>query len=144
MESDTIAIESLTWWGGLKTNQSKIAFQWLHYQDKHLGGNRIRHSRNGKSNGKAMEKSKWMVMTLRPKQCTSSTVVNFTDARNVNWIIDTSNEGVIRSTWHYNDNNKSTSPLERKEFFFYRKKVFLKEEIHSWLVSTVTWMRQKI
>ena len=47
MEPNTIAIEPLTGWGGLKTSQSKIAFQWLYYQDKQLGANKIRHSRNG-------------------------------------------------------------------------------------------------
>ena len=97
MEPETITIESLTGWGGLETNQRKIAFQWLYYQDKQLGGNRIKHSHNGKSNGKAMEKSKWMVMTLRPKQCTSSTVVSFTDAKSVNRIIDTSQLAIIQT-----------------------------------------------
>ena len=32
---------------GLKVNQSKIGLQWLYYQDKQLGGNRIKHRRNG-------------------------------------------------------------------------------------------------
>lgn len=47
MESKTIAVKPPHGWGGLKTSQSKIAFQWLSYQDKQLGGNRIKHARNG-------------------------------------------------------------------------------------------------
>ena len=34
-------------WGGLKTCQSKIALQWLYYKDTKLGGNPIKHARNG-------------------------------------------------------------------------------------------------
>ena len=47
MEPSTIAVEPPHGWGGLKTSQSKVAFQWLYYQDKQLGGNRIKHARNG-------------------------------------------------------------------------------------------------
>ena len=47
MQPKTIAVEPLHGWGGLKTSQSKVAFQWLYYQDKHFGGNRIKHARNG-------------------------------------------------------------------------------------------------
>ena len=47
MQPKTIAVEPLHGWGGLKTSQSKVAFQWLYYQDKQLGGNRIKHARNG-------------------------------------------------------------------------------------------------
>ena len=47
MEPKTIAVEPPHGWGGLKTLQSKIAFQWLYYQDQQLGGNRIKHARNG-------------------------------------------------------------------------------------------------
>ena len=47
MQPKTIAVEPLHGWGGLKTSQSKVAFQWLYYQDKQHGGNRIKHARNG-------------------------------------------------------------------------------------------------
>ena len=47
MEPKTIAVEPLNCWGGLKTSQNKITFQWFYYQDKQLGGNRIKHARNG-------------------------------------------------------------------------------------------------
>ena len=47
MQPKTIAVEPLHGWGGLKTSQSKVAFQWLFYQDKQLGGNRIKYARNG-------------------------------------------------------------------------------------------------
>ena len=33
MEPSTIAVEPPHGWGGLKTSQSKVAFQWLYYQD---------------------------------------------------------------------------------------------------------------
>ena len=46
MEPKTIAVEPLHGWGGLKTSQNKIAFQWLYYQDKQLEGKRIEHARN--------------------------------------------------------------------------------------------------
>lgn len=46
MEPKTIAVEPPHGWGGLKTNQSKVAFQWLYHQDKQLGGNRIKHAPN--------------------------------------------------------------------------------------------------
>ena len=47
MEPNTIAVEPPHGWGGLKTSQSKVAFQWLYYQDQQLGGNRIKHAGNG-------------------------------------------------------------------------------------------------
>ena len=46
MEPKTIAVEPPHGWGGLRTLQSMIAFQWLYYQDEQLGGNRIKHARN--------------------------------------------------------------------------------------------------
>ena len=45
MEPSTIAVEPPHGWGGLKTPQSKVAFHWLYYQDKQLGGNKIKHAR---------------------------------------------------------------------------------------------------
>lgn len=47
MEPNTVAVEPPHGWGGLKTSQSKVAFQWLYYQDQQLGGNRIKHAGNG-------------------------------------------------------------------------------------------------
>ena len=47
MEPKTIAVEPPHGWGGLKTCQSKVAFQWLFYEDQNLGGNSIKHARNG-------------------------------------------------------------------------------------------------
>lgn len=47
MEPKTIAVEPPHGWGELKTCHSKGAFQWLFYEDKQLGGNRIKHARNG-------------------------------------------------------------------------------------------------
>ena len=47
MEPSTIAVEPPHGWGGLKTSQNKVVFQWLYYQDKQSGGNRIKHARNG-------------------------------------------------------------------------------------------------
>ena len=47
MEAKTIAVEPITGWGGLKTSQSKVALEWLYVQDQKLGGNRIKHARNG-------------------------------------------------------------------------------------------------
>ena len=47
MQPKTIAVEPVQGWGGLKVNQSKIALQWLYLEDLKLGGNRIKHSRNG-------------------------------------------------------------------------------------------------
>ena len=46
MEPKTIAVEPLHGWGGLKTCQSKVAFQGLFYEDKQLGENRIKRARN--------------------------------------------------------------------------------------------------
>ena len=34
VEPKTIAVEPPHGWGGLKTNQSKVAFQWLYHQHK--------------------------------------------------------------------------------------------------------------
>ena len=45
MKPSTIAVEPPHGGSGLKTSQSKVAFQWLYYQDKQLGGNRIKHAR---------------------------------------------------------------------------------------------------
>ena len=42
-----IAIEPVHGWGGMKVNQSKIGLQWLYLEDLKLGGNRIKHRRNG-------------------------------------------------------------------------------------------------
>ena len=47
MEPKTIAVEPPHGWGGLKTCQSRIALQWFYYEDTKLGGNRIKHARNG-------------------------------------------------------------------------------------------------
>ena len=47
MQPTTIAVEPVNGWGGLKVNQSKIALQWLYLEDLKLGGNRIKHTRNG-------------------------------------------------------------------------------------------------
>ena len=47
MEPKTIAIEPINGWGGAKVNQSKVAMQWLYLKDLELGGNRIKHTRNG-------------------------------------------------------------------------------------------------
>ena len=47
MQPNTIAVEPVQGWGGLKVNQSKVALQWLYLEDLKLGGNRIRHTRNG-------------------------------------------------------------------------------------------------
>ena len=47
MQPKTIAVEPVQGWGGLKVNQSKIALQWLYLEDLKLGGNSIKHSRNG-------------------------------------------------------------------------------------------------
>ena len=47
MEPKTIAVEPPHGWGGLKTNQSKVAFQWLYHQNNQFDGNRIKHARNG-------------------------------------------------------------------------------------------------
>lgn len=44
---DTIAIEPLNGWCGNQVNQSKVALEWLCYDDWKLSGNRIRHVRNG-------------------------------------------------------------------------------------------------
>ena len=44
---DTIAIEPLNGWRGAQVNQSKEALEWLCYEDFKLGGNRLRHVRNG-------------------------------------------------------------------------------------------------
>ena len=44
MEQKAIAVQPPHSWGGLKTNQSKIALQWLYIQNKKLGGNRIKHT----------------------------------------------------------------------------------------------------
>ena len=47
MQPKTIAVEPVHGWGGLKVNQSKIGLQWLYLEDLKLGGNRIKHRRNG-------------------------------------------------------------------------------------------------
>ena len=48
LESDLIALEPQGGWRGNRINQSKIALEWLHYQDHLLGGmGRVRHVRNG-------------------------------------------------------------------------------------------------
>ena len=47
MIPESIAVEPPHGWGGIKTGQSKIGFQWLFYQDNKLGGNRIKHAGNG-------------------------------------------------------------------------------------------------
>ena len=49
MEANTIAAEPPHGWGGLKISQSKVAFQWLFYQDHKLVGNRIKHTCNGEN-----------------------------------------------------------------------------------------------
>jgi len=47
MQPKTIAVEPVRGWRGLKTNQSKVELEWLYVQDHQLGGNRIKHVRNG-------------------------------------------------------------------------------------------------
>ena len=47
MRPKTIAVEPVHGWGGMKVNQRKIGLQWLYLEDLKLGGNRIKHSRNG-------------------------------------------------------------------------------------------------
>lgn len=47
MVPKTIAVEPIHGWGGLKIKQSKIALEWLYWEDQKLGGNRIKHTRNG-------------------------------------------------------------------------------------------------
>ena len=47
MRPKTIAVEPPHGWGGLKTNQNKIALEGLYIQDQQLGGNRIKHTHNG-------------------------------------------------------------------------------------------------
>ena len=47
LPEDTIAIEALDGWRGNQVNQSKVAPEWLCYEDWKLGGNRLRHVRNG-------------------------------------------------------------------------------------------------
>ena len=44
---DTIAVESLNGWRGNQVNQSKVALEWLCYEDFKLGGNRLHDVRNG-------------------------------------------------------------------------------------------------
>ena len=44
---ETIAIERMNGWQGANVNQSHIALEWLYCEDSKLGGNRIRHVRNG-------------------------------------------------------------------------------------------------
>ena len=44
---ETIAIEPMNGWRGANVNQSNIALEWLCYEDSKLGGNGIRHVRNG-------------------------------------------------------------------------------------------------
>ena len=43
----SIAVEPPHGWSGVKPDQSKIGFQWLHVHDQKLGGNRIKHAGNG-------------------------------------------------------------------------------------------------
>ena len=48
LETDLIALEPQGGWRGNRINQSKIALEWLYYQDHLLGGmGRVRHVRNG-------------------------------------------------------------------------------------------------
>lgn len=47
MMPKTIAVEPIHGWGGMKVNQSKIALQWMYLEDQKLGGNKIKHTRNG-------------------------------------------------------------------------------------------------
>ena len=48
LEADLIALEPQGGWRGNRINQSKIALEWLYYQDHLLGGmGRVRHVRNG-------------------------------------------------------------------------------------------------
>ena len=47
MQPKTMAVEPVHGWGGLKVNQSKIGLPWLYLEDLKLGGNRIKHRRNG-------------------------------------------------------------------------------------------------
>ena len=47
ISKDTIAIESLNGWGGNQVNQSKVALEWLCFEDWKLGSNRVRHVGNG-------------------------------------------------------------------------------------------------
>ena len=44
---DTIAIEPLNGWRGNQVNQSKVALEWLCFKGWKVGGNRLRHARNG-------------------------------------------------------------------------------------------------
>ena len=44
---DTVAIEPLNGWHGNQVNQSKVALEWLCYEDFKLGENRLHHVRNG-------------------------------------------------------------------------------------------------
>lgn len=46
MKPKPIAVEPAHGWGELKTNQSKIALEWLYVQDQQLGGHCIKHTRN--------------------------------------------------------------------------------------------------
>ena len=47
LPEDMIAIEPLNGWRGANVNQSTAALEWLCYEDIKLGGNKLRHVRNG-------------------------------------------------------------------------------------------------
>ena len=89
MTPKTIAVEPPHGWGGLKTNQSKIALEWLYIQDQQLGGNRIKHTRNG---GEQMIQIKRGKVKLggydpSPKQSLNFTDASIMGAENANRII---------------------------------------------------------
>ena len=44
---DTIAIEPLNGWRGANVNQCTVALEWLCFEHFKLGGNKLRHVRNG-------------------------------------------------------------------------------------------------
>ena len=48
LEEDLIAIKPQNGWRGNRVNQSKVALEWLYFEDWKLGGvSRVRHVRNG-------------------------------------------------------------------------------------------------
>ena len=83
LETDLIALEPQGGWRGNRINQSKIALEWLYYQDHLLGGmGRVRHVRNGGEVHKAPQARwcTWMATTRPPIPSLNFTAATITGA----------------------------------------------------------------
>ena len=96
---DTITIEPLNGWRGNQVSQSKVALEWLCFEDWKLGGNRLRHVPNG-GEQKVLTPVEaiylWTVSMKQPRQHMNFMGAFITVVLNVSQTTDTESTTVIQ------------------------------------------------